>query len=343
MHLLTPSLSGHPLPVGVSRPASGLDGILSRLGFGRMAKTLTAEGHPLSTEASGRIRGAILGALVGDALGTPVEFSKRQNRVEDPVTGMRSGGRWAQPPGTWSDDGALLLASASSLLDGFDPAKMGQAFQRWYFNAEWSATGVVFDVGSTTRYAILDMARGIPPLQSGGQDVATNGNGSLMRILPVALRYHGSPAGDIFTTAVAASAITHAHARSCLACAAYCLIVDKVLAGGRLPAAIAEVREFLWTRPGIVREELALFDRSLSPGFGDTPVERIGSGGYVVETFEAALWSCLRTYDYESAVLCAVNLGGDADTTGCVAGGLAGAIYGETSIPASWKAVLPRS
>ena len=144
-----------------------------------------------------RMRGGILGALVGDALGVPVEFSDREKRDADPVAEMRGFGTWSQLPGTWSDDGALLLCLAEALAAGGGPAAAGALFVRWVEDGHWTARGDVFDVGNTTDHALRRIARGISAELAGPADEHSNGNGSLMRILPVALRFAHVPAKTV--------------------------------------------------------------------------------------------------------------------------------------------------
>ncbi len=289
-----------------------------------------------------RVRGGILGALVGDALGVPVEFTDREKRDADPVAEMRGFGTWSQLPGTWSDDGALLLCLAEALAAGGGPAEAGALFVRWVEDGHWAARGEVFDIGGTTDHALRRIARGIPAELAGPADEHSNGNGSLMRILPVALRFAHAPAETLATEAMQHSRVTHGHPRAQLCCALYCLVAARMLRGedadAALAAAIGEFRPLLAAHPA----EEERFARVLAPGFARTAREEITGSGYVLHTLEASLWCLLRHADYRAAVLAAVNLGGDTDTTGCVTGGLAGLREGEAAIPAEWLAALPQ-
>lgn len=291
---------------------------------------------------SERIRGGIYGALVGDALGVPVEFTAREQRDIDPVGSMRGFGTWEQPPGTWSDDGSLLLCSTEALLDGYEPDRMANAFVRWIADGHWSARGTVFDVGSGTRTAIRRLACGTKPEHAGGTQESDNGNGSLMRILPVALRFASQPLEFVANVAAQSSRLTHGHPRSCFACAIYCTIACRLAAGTSPQDAIRQAATFVrrWNSP--CTSELSRFERALDPNLGSCNRREIESGGYVVETLEAALWCVLNNSSYEETVLDAVNLGADTDTTACVTGGLAGVIYGEQAIPVEWRSQLPR-
>lgn len=289
-----------------------------------------------------RIRGGLYGALVGDALGVPVEFKDREVRDTDPVTGMRAFGTWNQPAGTWSDDGALLLCTADGLSQGRDYAGVGQMFVEWMREGLWTARGDVFDIGNTTSAALARLHRGAPPLQAGLRDECSNGNGSIMRILPVAWHFADEGPERVAEEARKFSCLTHGHIRSQLCCALYCLVAAELLAG--TPAAEAVAAAVDSFRPVLEPhgEEQEKFARVLSPEFAATPREHITGSGYCLHTLEASIWCLLKAPDFSTAVLAAVNLGGDTDTTGCATGGLAGLCFGLDSIPVEWVAALPR-
>lgn len=147
-----------------------------------------------------RILGALWGAIVGDALGVPVEFQHRGTLQAAPVLGMRGFGSHNQPPGTWSDDSSMTLCTIESLLEtGFDTDDMGRRFVDWYNAERWTPWGKVFDIGMTTRSALLAVARGTKAELAGGITESSNGNGSLMRILPVALHGVHVPVAEMST------------------------------------------------------------------------------------------------------------------------------------------------
>lgn len=291
-----------------------------------------------------RIMGSLWGAIVGDALGVPVEFTDRDERRRDPVVSMRGGGTWRQPPGTWSDDSSLLLCSVESLLDGFDTDDMGRRFVDWRNAERWTPWGKVFDIGATTQSAIANVARGTKAEMAGGTSESSNGNGSLMRIIPVALHTALLPVPELLDRVHRASAITHRHVRSQMACGLYCLLAQQLLAGERAEAAWDKAKhEF--HQHYTVREwvsETSIFARLMDVDLKATPEPEIVSGGYVVDTLTSSVWCLLTTRTYSEAVLKAVNLGGDTDTTGCVAGGLAGLLYGLPAIPNDWIVSLAR-
>ncbi|WP_298911538.1 ADP-ribosylglycohydrolase family protein [uncultured Nostoc sp.] len=286
----------------------------------------------------------LMGLCVGDALGVPVEFTSRAERVKSPVTTMLGYGTWNQPPGTWSDDSSLSFCLAECLCRGYSLDAIANSFWRWYKEAYWTPRGDVFDIGQTTHTAIMRLKQGVVPHQAGGKVENNNGNGSLMRILPMAYCHRNLTLGELLARVHDVSAITHAHARSQMACGIYISIAVALLEGADLQTAylqalqdiqtIYSVREFLLEKPH--------FGRVLSGEIAKLPVEEINSGGYVIDTLESSLWCLLNSSSYSEAVLKAVNLGGDTDTTAAVTGGLAGIYYGVENIPQKWMNQIPR-
>lgn len=290
-----------------------------------------------------RIAGGLIGVAVGDALGVPVEFVERAALDRDPVTGLRGHGTHDQPAGTWSDDTSLTMCLAESLCDGFDVRDQARRFVGWLYDGAWTAHGAVFDVGNTTRDAIARLARGVEPTVAGGADQYANGNGSLMRTLPIALHRRAATPETRRREAMSASALTHRHIRSQLACALYVEVAAGLCRGAApddaVRAAQRTYREFIEREHP--HERLA-FTRTLDENLKHYPRHEIESSGYVVHTLDASLWCLLSTTSFAEAVLKAVNLGEDSDTTGAVTGGLAGVAYGYDSIPHEWRARLAR-
>ena len=294
------------------------------------------EWNPAGVVTPAVVRAALLGAAIGDALGVPVEFQGRSVRQTDPVTGMRAFGTHHQPAGTWSDDTSMILATMTGLIKsgGYDPIAVMREFLAWKEEARHTPHGVVFDIGHATSAALGRARSGTPPPECGGTSETSNGNGSLMRILPIALAYADDP--DLIVKASAISSLTHAHERSRFCCAFYCLVASDLMHGGSIEEATAfawEILDHRWTFPPAERSRFEALhpDRLLARA-----EEAIGSSGHVIDTLEAALWVTARHDDFAEAVLHAVNLGDDTDTTGCVAGGLAGILHGEGAIPAEW-------
>ncbi|TYP72478.1 ADP-ribosylglycohydrolase family protein [Paenibacillus methanolicus] len=291
-----------------------------------------------------KVRDGILGLCVGDALGVPVEFRSRKELDAAPLADMIGYGSHNQPPGTWSDDSSLTFALMQSVVDcgGVDLYDIASHFTGWLYKLRWTPHGRVFDVGNATAMAIERLNDElIRPDLAGGRSENSNGNGSLMRILPLAYLLQGADLEERMTRVRQVSSITHGHDVSVIGCSIYVEIAIRLLNGRALQDAIAgaigTINEAYGGNP-----ELRRYDRILQGGLEDIAREDIQSGGYVVHTLEAALWCLLRASSYEEAVLLAINLGDDTDTTGAVAGGLAGIIYGASSIPAHWIAGLAR-
>lgn len=292
------------------------------------------------------VKNGMLGLVVGDALGVPVEFRSREELERDPVTGMRANGTHAQSAGTWSDDSSMALCLMESLTKGLDYTDMMARFLRWAGEGYMTAWGNVFDMGIATQQALTRFARGTPPLECGGTGTYDNGNGSLMRILPMALYLHRAMGPDFPRIPKAyriihnASALTHAHPISLMACGLYCAAVNELLRGKTgVWGGIKAAKEFYRGQPEFA-SHLDAFRRIEPDVLPALPKSEVKSGGYVVHTLEAALW-CLERHDsFRACLLEAVNLGEDTDTVGAVAGGLAGLRYG--NIPEEWLCVIAR-
>ncbi|USR93231.1 ADP-ribosylglycohydrolase family protein [Phormidium yuhuli AB48] len=284
-----------------------------------------------------------MGVCVADALGVPVEFSSRAEREEDPVTDIRGYGTYNQPPGTWSDDSSLTFCLADALCDGFDLTHIAKKFCLWFTEALWTPYNEVFDVGGATSRAISELLRGVPPTDSGGTDERSNGNGSLMRILPLVYFAEKLPLPDLLERVHQVSAITHAHPRSQMACGIYISIASQLLRGKSpqiaLKEGLAAVDPLYQQLP--FTPERSHFQR-LNSQLAQLPIQDISSTGYVVHSLEAALWCFLNSNSYAEAVLQAINLGSDTDTVAAITGGLAGLYYGYDGIPESWREAIAR-
>jgi ADP-ribosyl-[dinitrogen reductase] hydrolase len=288
---------------------------------------------------SERVEGGLIGLLVGDALGVPYEFHQPQDippldAIEFvPPPGFRRA-HTGVPPGTWSDDGAQALALLASLLDrgGFDAGDFGARLVAWYERGALAVDGRVFDVGIQTAQAIRALMAGTPAEAAGSTDERANGNGSLMRVLPLALWHRGDDA-ELVADAHAQSRVTHGHLRSQICCALYCLWARRLLDDAPDPwqAAVATLRAIY----GAGSPELAELECHIRP---DDPPEGRGSG-YVVDCLRSARLA-LAAGGYEQVVKAAIALGHDTDTTACVAGGIAGLRDGVRAIPERWRTQL---
>ena len=291
------------------------------------------------------IKAALFGLAVGDALGVPVEFKSREAIAQNPVTEMMGYGTYNLPPGTWSDDSSLAFCLAEALTQPFDLHTIAQNFVKWYKESFWTPRGEVFDIGIATSQALERIVQGEKPEWAGGAGENDNGNGSLMRILPLLFYVQEKAIHERFDITRQVSSITHRHIRSVIACFYYLEFARKILVGKDKFQAYkdlqSEVAEYLHHR-AISAAEITSFDRLLKNDIQALPAHEIQSSGYVVHTLEASIWSLLTTNNYQEAVLKAVNLGSDTDTTGAVTGGLAGLLYGLEAIPANWTTPLAR-
>ena len=287
----------------------------------------------------------LLGTAVGDALGVPVEFQQREMLKANPVTDMREYGTHEQPKGTWSDDTSLMLCLAESMIEGLEINNLAQKFIAWKNDNLWTPHGWVFDIGIGTRIAIERLENGMKPELAGGFDEMDNGNGSLMRILPLVLHIKDLDIEQRYDWTKKVSSITHGHVRSVMACFYYLEFARKIIAGKDKFQAYnelqLEVTMFFESRK-INPLEIQKFSRLLFEDISKVQQHNIKSSGYVLDTLEASIWCLLTTNSYKEAVLKAVNLGNDTDTTGAVTGGLAGLLYGVEQIPQEWLQVIAR-
>jgi ADP-ribosyl-[dinitrogen reductase] hydrolase len=286
-----------------------------------------------------RLEGGLWGLLVGDALGVPYEFHPPEalppsEAIEfTPPPGFRRA-HSGTPPGTWSDDGAQALVLLDSLLrcGRLDLDDLGQGIVAWYEKGFMAVDGRVFDVGIQTGQAIRAMLAGAPAASAGASSEQANGNGALMRVLPLALWHRGDDA-ELVADAQRQSLVTHGHMRSQICCALYCLWARRTLEAVADPwaAAVASLRALISGKSAAVAE----LEFSIRP---DEPPAGRGSG-YVVDSLRSAQ-QAVQAGGYEQVVRAAVALGYDTDTTACVAGGIAGLREGVAAIPARWRADL---
>ncbi|WP_255683371.1 ADP-ribosylglycohydrolase family protein [Luteimonas sp. MHLX1A] len=277
-----------------------------------------------------RYLGSILGLACGDAIGGPVEFYRRGRFPE--VTGMHGGGKFQLQPGEWTDDTAMALCLAESLLEcgGVDPLDQMQRYWRWANDGRHSTRPHAFGLGKTVAAALGRFRRTGQPL-AGSSAPNSAGNGSLMRLAPIALYFHSRP-GELLAAAELSSRTTHA-AETCLASCRYLVAaLHAALAGAPDKDAV-----LAWASTLDLPDEML---RIRERRFQDADIATISGSGYVVDSLEAALWCFWTTESLEAAVLQAANLGDDADTTAAICGQLAGAFYGAGAIPAPWLEAL---
>jgi ADP-ribosylglycohydrolase len=292
------------------------------------------------------VKDALFGLVVGDALGVPVEFKSREELKKNQVTDMFGYGTHNQPPGTWSDDSSLALCLAEELTKGFNLNTISDSFVRWLYEGYWTAHGEVFDVGNSTGTALKRLKDGASPEESGMKEENTNGNGSLMRILPLLFYVRqNKDERERYELVRKVSAITHAHIRSTLSCFYYLELGRFILEGNSFTDSYQKANKIflqLAEENDVPASEMVHFERLTNGNLHQLREEQIFSETYVVHTLEASVWCLLNTNNYPGAVLKAVNLGLDTDTTAAVTGGLAGLFYTAGKIPKKWLEQIVR-
>lgn len=290
-----------------------------------------------ATSTADRIQGGLLGLLLGDAIGVPYESHPcdalppaAQIDLQPPL-GYRCAHRHIAP-GTWSDDGAEALVLLTSLLDdnGLDLPRFATRLNDWLQHGFCSIDGYAFGSGRQTRAALARFGAGADAASAGGTDERGNGNGSLMRVLPLVLWHRGDDV-DLMRLAAQQSLPTHGHPRARACCALYCL-----WARGELeqhtdpwPAAIATLRA-RGVEAGLDADEVARITDAAN-------ADHVHGTGYVVDTLWSARWANDAATDYADCVRRAIGLGHDTDTTAAVAGGIAGLRTGAGGIPDAWR------
>ena len=297
----------------------------------------------------------IMGVVVGDALGCPVQFESRKEVSRHPVTDMRGYGTFNLPEGSWTDDSSLTIALLESIrrIGKIDLDDIMENFMNWLYDGDFTPYGQSYDIGRGTMQAIDRYSRNRNAKKCGGGEEWNNGNGSLMRIMPACIYCSVMETSGIYSDRDAIDVIhsvgglTHAHIRSNIACGLYFFMVKQILIGeGPLQERMREglTQGFAFYESRLAdKENLHYYDRLRDlTAFKSLPAEKIKSTGYVVDALEAAVWSLITTDRFDQALLKAVNLGDDTDTVGAIAGGLAGLYYGYDTIPENWLSAIKR-
>lgn len=316
----------------------------------------------------------IMGVLTGDMLGNPVQFMSRSSvKKRGLVKGMEAGGAFHMPAGSWTDDGSMTLCILDSLIEKrcLDYDDIMEKFIRWDRDGAYTPFGKAYDQGITCMDAIDNYAKTHKWTSCGRTGEHANGNGGLMRVMPVCLYAAIKEADGTFTEKEAVQAVhnstllTHNHLRACTASGIYYFMCKEILklrgfltdtdpAAGSTDAQTHShtIREALqrgmdaavdfYTKNNL-DDELSSYSRLKDLNhFAAVSSEKIRSSGYVVHTLESVVWNLITTSSLEDALLQAVNLGDDADTVGAIAGGLAGLYYGYDSVPAAWKDAMQK-
>jgi len=294
----------------------------------------------------------LVGIAVGDALGVPFEFSSREEMKKNPAKDIVGYGTHNQPPGTWSDDSSLTFCLAEALVKDGSLESVAKNFIKWRNESYLTAHNNVFDIGMTTTRAITRLEKIIIDgsieelinLKLSAEE-SDNGNGSLMRILPLLFEIQGKQLKDQFEIVWNHSALTHRHIRAAMSCMIYLKFAELIIVENDIHKSYEILRETIkefWDEMNFSNDERQHFKRIIQNNILDVPKDKVLSGGYVIEALEASFWSVLKTECYEDAVLTAINFGHDTDTTGAITGGIAGLYYTCNGIPEYWIANLAR-
>ena len=287
---------------------------------------------------------AIIGHAVGDAMGIPTEFSKREELLKNPVLEMIDSPDLGLPAGSWSDDTAMEIATIDSFIHKkcFDYKDIMDRWVKWINESEYTSTGVTFDIGRTCLKAIKKYCNGSAPLQCGSTSINENGNGSLMRILPVALYAYMRNLDDISIQRLTdeMSSLTHAHEVSRLGCYIYVQFVICLLKEYEKEDAYRYVQDLDYSSYNV--NSINLYTRILDGQIEGQILDDIKSTGYIVDTLECVLWIFMNAKNYKEAIIASTNIGGDTDTIGAIVGSMAGIYYGIDSIPSKWLDKLQR-
>jgi len=301
---------------------------------------------------SNKVTDALFGVAVGDAVGVPFEFSSREAMKSDQAKGMIGYGTYNQPEGTWSDDSSLTFCLAESLVTGYDLEDISTNFIKWKSEAYWSARGSLFDIGMTTSKAITRLEKILDDndleelkRQKYYGDEYDNGNGSLMRIIPLLFYIEGKEIKEQFEIIWEVSALTHRHIRAAMSCLIYLKLAEKILEGEDKEIAYKEMRSEIlefWEEMDFSIDERKHFEKVIQQDIRQTKIDDLKSGGYVIEVLESSIWFFLNRENYKDTILSIINIGHDTDTSAAIAGGLAGIYYGLNGIPDYWVASIAR-
>lgn len=287
---------------------------------------------------------AIIGHAVGDAMGVPTEFCVRESLLKSPVKEMIGSSKTKQPAGSWSDDTSMEIATIDSFIQnkGFNYDDIMSKWEEWINQAKYTANNDTFDVGRTCLRAIHNHSLGKEPLECGIDGEKANGNGSLMRILPVALYsyYKNLHENEIIKLTNEISSLTHRHEISKLGCYIYVRYIMFLLDGQNKDEAYNSIKNVDYSFYSDYA--LSKYNRILKDNIRDYKINEISSLGYVVDTLECALWIFLNAKNYKETIIASTNIGNDTDTIGAIAGSMAGIVYGIDSIPESWLSELKR-
>lgn len=299
------------------------------------------------------MKDGIVGFAIGDALGVPAEFKTREYLKQNPITTMVSNGTYNVPKGTWSDDTSMTLATIDSIIQTktINTNDIATKFLQWFRNIEYTATGDVFDIGRTTLQALAHFELDREDAENCGRTGEyDNGNGSLMRMLPIAyyIYYKQISNGkldeindkEVYNIVKKVSSITHAHEISVLGCYIFVRFAIEIISDKYKSISYENIKKLDYSF--FSKQSLEKYSRILNGNIQELNIDEIKSSGYIVDTLEAVFWVFLNGNDYNTTVLRAVNLGEDTDTVAAITGGLLGSYYGIENINDDWKKDLKR-
>lgn len=292
-----------------------------------------------------KIMASFLGFIVGDALGVPLEFLSRDFLSTNFVNDMIGYGSHNMPEGTWSDDTSLTIATIDSIIQcgKIDYEDIMKKFLSWFEENNYTADNLVFDIGVSTRKALINYKNGNEPIKCGGKHFYDNGNGSLMRMLPFVFIFYSKDYSFLDSSLIIdnISSLTHGNEISCLGCRIYIDYLNFILNGYDKLTAI----ELLSTIDYSIyysKDSILYYKNILGGELKNMNVKDIKSSGFIIDTLEASLWCTITSNSYQEAVLKAINLGNDTDTIGAITGSINGILYGIDSIPTKWINKLKR-
>ena len=286
-----------------------------------------------------KIKDGVIGHAIGDAMGVPVEFCIREKLLAHPVTKMIGYGSHDVPAGTWSDDTSMEIATMDSMINQggrINCEDIMMNFYYWLKDAKYTPYGEVFDAGRTCIKSIINFSKGYDISECGQKDEYSNGNGSLMRILPIAYYcyYNKLKEEEIFEVVKNVSSLTHAHEISVLGCYIYVNYIIKLLERKDKFESYNLIKLIDYSM--FTEESLEVYKRVLKEDIEKYSIDEIKSSGYVVDTLEASFWVLLNASNFKEAIIGAINLGNDTDTIAAITGSMAGILYGYNSIPQEW-------
>ena len=288
-----------------------------------------------------RAKGAFYGNLIGDALGAPVEFQPRD--TFPPVMGMLPCETWDLPAGSFTDDGSLMLCLAASMVNAgkHDPNTALSHYLEWFEDGYLSVNGTCFDIGYTTRAALEDYRdHGI--MEAKTSDEFQAGNGSVMRLAPIPVVYFREPLERVWAEGAASSRTTHTSPAAVWGCGFWATLTALAIGGASKAVLLSWIADIPYNPDPAISAYPVAWKRMLDRRFLTMARDDVKSGGYVVDTCEAALWAFYQTETFAEGACLAVNLGKDTDTVGAVYGILAGAFYGYEGIPKEWLDTLQK-